>query len=255
MNELKKLQNAYKSGKLTKEQYEKAVKELLDEEELTQEEYDDALDFEPEEGSDKLIYSQADVDRVVLRKAQQKVKAILKEAGVETDDLSKKDFFPKLAELVKAGNGKGEPAADEKELAQLRAKADKYEKLKAKTETLELENSVIKTAGKFSPYNVSQVVRALNLDYKDLLEYDDESGVLDQKSVVKAVKRIVAAEPNLFQNPEGTEEGGGANDDEPGKFKSKPPGGAGGGSGNKEAEKLAKKKAEALAMLGIGQTK
>ncbi|AYP68439.1 hypothetical protein HWB91_gp69 [Bacillus phage vB_BboS-125] len=254
MNELKKLQNAYKAGKLSKEQYQKAVKDLLDEEELTQEEYDDAVDFDPKGDDDTAIYSQADVDRIVLRKAQQKVKQILKDAGVDVDSIPKKDLFTKLAEVVKDGNAAGEGTVDQKELADLRTKVKGVDDLKATNQKLAVENAVLKAAGKYQPYNANQVVRALNMDYADLLEYDDETGAIIQKSVDKALKRIATAEPNLFQAPEGEgTEGGGNNDDDlgGGTFKGKPPGGAGTGGSNKEAEKLAKKKAEALAMLGI----
>lgn len=252
MNELKKLQNAYKAGKLTKEQYQKAVKDLLDEEELTQEEYDDAVDFDPKGDDDTAIYSQADVDRIVLRKAQQKVKQILKDAGVDVDSIPKKDLFTKLAEVVKNGNAAGEGTVDQKELADLRTKVKGVDDLKASNQKLAVENAVLKAAGKYQPYNANQVVRALNMDYADLLEYDDESGAIIQKSVDKALKRIATAEPNLFQTPEGNE-GGGNNDDDlgGGTFKGKPPGGAGAGGGNKDAEKQAALKKQALEMLGI----
>ena len=255
MNELKKLQNAYKAGKLTKEQYQKAVKELLDEEELTQEEYDDAVEFDPKGDDDTAIYSQADVDRIVLRKAQQKVKQILKDAGVDVNDLPKKDLFTKLAEIVKNGNAGDDLTVDQKELADLRNKVKGLGDLTATNQKLAVENAVLKAAGKYQPYNANQVVRALNLDYSDLLEYDDETGALNQKSVEKALKRIAAAEPNLFKTPEGEEGGeggnGGTDPGTGGGFKGKPPGGAGAGGSNKDAEKQAALKKQALELLGI----
>lgn len=248
MKELKKLQDAYKAGKLTKEQYSKAVKDLLDEEELTQEEYDEAVDYDPKGDDDTAIYSQADVDRIVLRKAQQKVKQILKDAGVDVESVPKKDLFTKLAELAKNGNAGDELTVDQKELADLRTKVKGLDDLTATNQKLAVENAVLKASGKYQPYNANQVVRALNLDYTDLLEYDDETGTLNQKSVDKALKRIATAEPNLFKTPEG-ESGAGGTDNQ-GGFKGKPPGGAGAGGGN-DAEKQAQLKANALAMLGI----
>lgn len=251
MNDLKKLQADYKAGKLTKAQYEEAVKELLDDEEIDQEQHDEALEYDPadDEGGDKPIYTQADMDRVVVKKARQLVKQQLKNAGVELEGVKPKDLLAKVVELVQAGTTAAENEGDlQKEVQQLRAKAAKLDETSSSLKAAVVENAVLKSAGKYSPVSPAQVVRALNADYKDLLEYDEDSGALIPKSVDKALKRIKEAEPNLFQNT--PDEGGGEpGTDDSGNFQGKPPGG---GSGNsKDADKLAAKKKEALELMGV----
>lgn len=252
MNELKKLQAAYKAGKLTKEQYTAKVKELLEDGEISQEEHDQAQEFDPAGDDDKAIYSQADVDRIVARKATSMVRKALKEAGVEID-ADNKTLLSKVAELVKAGEGKN-PSELEKEVAQLRKQVAKLPDLEAANKRLTVEAAVLKVANKYNPVNPAQVVRALNADYADLLEYDDESGALKEQSVVKAIKRIAEAEPNLFNKAPG--EGNGEGDGDGGEggqkssFQGKPPGGTGEG-GSKPGDKNQAKVNAALELMGI----
>jgi hypothetical protein len=260
MNKLKKLQADYRAGKLTKVQYDAAVKALLDDEELTQEEHDDALEFDPEEGgSEKPIYTQADMDATVVKKARQMVKKAAKEAGIELTDVAPRDLINHIAGLAATGSGKQKDS--DKEVVELRRKASLYDQLEPQNKALVVENAVLKAAGKLNPVNPAQVVRALNADYSGLLEFDDETGALDPKSVTKAIKRIAEAEPNLFNNPDGGEEGEGGTGGEGGQgsnFSGKPPGGAGAGTGSggdKQQQKLAAQKAAALEMLGITKDK
>jgi len=107
MGKLRKLQERYLKGELTKAQYEAECKKLLDDEILDQDAYDDALDYDPDYERPK--YSQADVDSTVAKKAVKMVRKALKDAGVtvEADD---KTLLSKVAEtvlLVKA-TAKGE---------------------------------------------------------------------------------------------------------------------------------------------------
>ena len=48
MGKLRKLQERYLKGELTKAQYEAECKKLLDDEILDQDAYDDALDYDPD---------------------------------------------------------------------------------------------------------------------------------------------------------------------------------------------------------------
>ena len=86
MGKLRKLQERYLKGELTKAQYEAECKKLLDDEILDQDAYDDALDYDPDYERPK--YSQADVDSTVAKKAVKMVRKALKDAGVtvEADD-------------------------------------------------------------------------------------------------------------------------------------------------------------------------
>lgn len=257
MDKLKRLQKQYTDGKITKAQYEAAVADLLDDEELTQDEHDEAVDFEPEDEGGKAIYTQKDVDGFVMKKARVLVKKALREAGVDIDDVKPQEMLAKFTELAAAGAGKN--AATDDELKSLRKKAARADELESKFEGLTVENAVLKGAGKYNPVNPAQVVRALNADYRDMLEYDEETGILDPKSVQKAIRRIAESEPNLFHTANQEED---REDDEPGTagnqqqgtdFKGKTPGGAGGGSdkSTKEAAKLASQKAKALELMGL----
>lgn len=248
MDKLKELQAKLKEGKITQDEYNKQLKALLDASTIDQDEYDAAEDFEAGDPGDKLIYSQNDLDRVVKKKANQDIRKALKNAGVDLDGVSNKQIPEKLVELAKAGLDKG-GTADEKELGELRRKAEKADKLEAEKKGLSLENAVLKAAGKYNPVNPNQVVRALT-DYSDLLDYFDD-GVLDPKSVDKALKRITEVEPNLFKKPDGEgddEDDQGTEDD----FKGKPPGGAG-STNNKGNKKHEANKARAMEYLNLSK--
>lgn len=253
MGKLKKLQEKYLKGEITKAQYEEEVKKLLDDEILDQDAYDDALDYDPE--YEKPKYSQADVDSTVAKKAVKMVRKALKDAGV-TIDADDKTLLSKVAETIKNGssgtdNGTGGSLIDEAELTELRNKAAKVDSLVSQCRKLNIENAVLKEAGKYNPVNPTQVVRAISADYLDAIEFDDETGTADAKSVARAIRKVHDAEPNLFKtidSPDGTENGGTGST---GGFRGKGPGGVG---GTKDAE-LEKKKAQALELLGIKKEK
>lgn len=243
MGKLKKLQESYLKGEITKAQYNTEVKKLLEDETLDQDSYDEALEYDPE--NDRPQYSQAEVDGMIAKRALRMVKKTLKDAGVniEADD---KTFLSKVAEQLKGGkkqDGTATTATDE-EVATLRTQADKAKTLTERIKDLVVENAVLKEVGKHNPVNPTQVVRALRLDYMGDIDYDDETGEVDAKSVSRALKKVHESEPNLFKAVEddpGTTK--------PGDFKGKGPGGGTGGSGKDHDAK----KAQALAMLGIKQ--
>jgi hypothetical protein len=255
MDKLKRLQKQYAAGKLTDAQYKAALADLLDDEEVTQEEHDEALDFEPEDDGGKPIYTQADVDGFVVKKARALVKKALRDAGVDVSDVKQQEIIAKAAELAAAGVGKS--TAGDEELKALRKKAAAYDEVAPTVNDLKVENAVLKTAQKYNPINPAQVVRAIKSDYADLLEYDDESGALDIKSVHKAMKRITEVEPNLFNTAGAGSEEDEDLEDKGTDFSGKPPGNAGGASSKsqKEAAKLAADKAAALAMMGLSTNK
>jgi hypothetical protein len=262
MNKLKKLQKDYQAGKLTEEQYKAKLQELLDGEDIDQDQHDEALEFDPEEGGgEKLIYSQADMDAAIIKKARALVRKELRDAGVDVSEIKPQELLAKVAEMAAAGSGKEKET--DKELLGLRKKAAAYDALEPANKALTIENAVLKAAGKLNPVNPAQVVRALNADYADLLDFDEETGQLDPKSVSKAIKKIAEVEPNLFKtatNDEDQDEDDeleGGEGGQGGTFSGKAPGGAGGGTTKqtKEAAKLAAGKAAALEMLGIKQEK
>lgn len=251
MGKLRKLQERYLKGELTKAQYEAECKKLLDDEILDQDAYDDALDYDPDYERPK--YSQADVDSTVAKKAVKMVRKALKDAEVtvEADD---KTLLSKVAETIKNGSsGKGDgeggsgSSIDETELSNLKTKAAKVDDLTAQCKKLLIENAVLKEAGKYNPVNPAQVVRAISADYLDSIEFDEENGTADAKSIARAIRKVHDAEPNLFK-PAGDDgdDGNGAGGSGNG-FRGKGPGGAG---STKNGE-LEAKKAEALEMLGI----
>nr|WP_150959620.1 hypothetical protein [Aneurinibacillus sp. XH2] len=85
---------------------------------------------------------------------------------------------------------------------------------------LAIENAVLRQASPLQPHNTRHIARALeDPEYSALLEYDglDE---LNPTSVNRALKRLAAAEPFLFQKPEAAE------DLEDGRFRGKSPGGS-----------------------------
>lgn len=245
MGKLRKLQEKYLKGELTKAQYEVEVKKLLNEEILDQDTYDEALEYDPEH--EKPQYSQADVDAIVAKRAVRMVKKALKDAGVniEADD---KTLLTKVAEQLKGGNkqdgNKAEGVTDE-DLANLRTQAEKAKTLSDRVKDLIVENAVLKEAGKYNPVNPTQVVRALRLDYMDAIDYDEDTGEVDVKSVSRALKKVHESEPNLFKSVEDTDPEADKGND----FKGKGPGGGAGGGGKDHDAK----KAQALAMLGINK--
>lgn len=263
MEALKRLQAQYKAGKLTKQQYEAKLAELLEAEDITQEQHDTAKDFDPDDdGANKPIYSQAEVDAIVVKKAKNIVRKVLKDAGVDLTGVDNRNILDEAGKLVKAGLGK---KVDDSELAK------ENEKLKKQLATsgdaagqlrdLRLENAVYKAlgGGKFKAINPAQVVRALKADYADLIEFDEDTGNVVNKSIEKAVRRVAESEPNLFHAPEDGDDGEGDGDDgtdpngkrngDDGKgFRGKPPGG--GNPPSKNAAYEVNKKA-GLVLLGI----
>lgn len=250
MGKLRKLQEKYLKGEITKTQYEEEVKKLLDDDILDQDAYDDALDYDPE--YEKPKYSQADVDSTVAKKAVKMVRKALKDAGV-TIDADDKTLLSKVAETIKAGSsGSGDgTTVDEAELTELRNKAAKVDSLVSQCRKLNIENAVLKEAGKYNPVNPTQVVRAISADYLDAIEFDDETGTADAKSVARAIRKVHDAEPNLFKTVDSQDDTGNGGTGSTGGFRGKGPGGTG---GTKDAE-LAEKKAQALEMLGIKKEK
>ena len=244
MGKLRKLQEKYLKGEITKAEYDAQVRQLLTDEIIDQEQVDEALEYDPEH--EKPQYSQADVDAMITTKAIRMVRKALKDAGVDIE-ADNKTLLSKVAETIKTGSNKkdgddskGDNKATDEELATLRKQADRAKTLGERVKDLVVENAVLKEAGKYNPVNPVQVVRALRLDYMDGIDYDDETGEVDTKSVSRALKKVHESEPNLFKVTE--------NDDtDNNDFKGKGPGGgAGGGSKDHDA-----KKAQALEMLGI----
>ena len=244
MGKLRKLQEKYLKGEITKAEYDAQVRQLLTDEIIDQEQVDEALEYDPEH--EKPQYSQADVDAMITTKAIRMVRKALKDAGVDIE-ADNKTLLSKVAETLKTGStkkdgddGKGDNKATDEELATLRKQADRAKTLGERVKDLVVENAVLKEAGKYNPVNPVQVVRALRLDYMDGIDYDDETGEVDTKSVSRALKKVHESEPNLFKVTE--------NDDtDNNDFKGKGPGGgAGGVSKDHDA-----KKAQALEMLGI----
>jgi len=255
MKKLQRLQKQLSEGKITQAQYEAAVADLLEDEDITQEEHDEALEFEPEDDdAEKPIYTQKELDATVVKKARALVKKAARDAGIDLSDKKPQEIIDAVMELATAGTGK-EKETDQ-EIKELRKQAALAKALEATNGKLTIENAVLKGATKFKPVNPAQVVRALHADYADLLEYDDETGILDPKSVTKALQRIAKVEPNLFHTAADDEdlEDEIADDleDKPG-FKGKSPGGAGTGGTKKkqQAAKLETNKQEMLALMGI----
>lgn len=65
-----------------------------------------------------------------------------------------------------------------------------------------IENAVLQHAADLQPVNPGQVVLALNTDYADLLDFNEDTGQLTAQSVKRALKRLAENEPNLFHSPE-----------------------------------------------------
>lgn len=242
------LQEKYKKGELKKAQYLAELAKLVESKAITQEEMDDATDYNPEE--DKPIYTQADVDGMVARKAAQQIRKILKDAGVEID-ANNKDLSGKIVELVKVGAGKME-APKGAEVEALKVKAGKVDSMAADVKALRLENALLKTFAKpgYNPVSQAAVVALIKSDYAHLIEYrDEDTGEIDTKSVDRIVKRMQLDEPTLFKTAEGDDNKnkGGEGDG----FRGKGPGGSGSsGSGDKNHDT---NKARALEMMGLGK--
>jgi len=197
------------------------------------------------------------MDAAIIKKARALVRKELRDAGVDISEIKPQELLAKVAEMAAAGSGKEKET--DKEILNLRKKAALADTLETSNKALTIENAVLKAAGKLNPVNPAQVVRALNADYADLLDFDEETGQLDPKSVNKAIKKIAEVEPNLFKTATKEEEQDEDDDQDDleggqgGNFSGKPPGGAGAGTGKqkKEADKLAAGKAAALELLGI----
>ena len=244
---IKRLQTKLQAGKITAEEYAEQLAELLEDELVSQEEHDEAKEFEVDDPNDKPIYSQADFDRSIVAKARQMVKKALTTKGVDLEKVDKKELLDHFADLALQGQKKGNLSVDEQELAALQVKAKAAETLQPKIQQLTIENAVLKAAGKYNPVNPKQVVRALD-DYSDLLEYDDDD-VIVGKSVETALAKLAKTEPNLFKAVDETTPPTGDDNPPAGGPKGKPPGGSTPPPGGKK--KNEDLKAQALDMLGI----
>lgn len=254
---IKQLQQQYKDGKITKAQYLAKLKELLDGETIDQAEYDEAKDFDPEE--EKPIYTQADVDSFIAKKASQQLKKICRDAGIDIDGVANKDLVSHVTNVLKNGAGKpgdknNQPSSEE--LTKLQKAAGKVEGLSKRVKDLSIENAILKNlGGDFKAVNPLQVVRSIMYDYKDLIEIDEDGDEIkiDRKQVTRALSRVKEAEPNLFEAGEGDDEGangGGKQQNQGHNFQSKGPGGTNKplNAKDKEYERL---KAEGLAAMGV----
>jgi hypothetical protein len=75
-----------------------------------------------------------------------------------------------------------------------------------KANRLAIENAVLRQAAPLNPFKTKQVVLALeDREYAEMLEYDDQDE-LNPASVNRALKRLAAAEPNLFYSPDKAKE-------------------------------------------------
>ncbi|GKU79298.1 hypothetical protein [Paenibacillus sp. L3-i20] len=253
MDWLKKLQERYRAGKITKDVYDAKVAEGLEDEVINQEEHDAALKFDPKapEGGE-LIYSQEDVDRIVVTKSRTLLRKELKAAGIELD-VDNKGLMAHVVNLVKGEKGK-EGVVTEVELATLRKDASKAKALGDQLKNLTLENAVLRNVGgQYTPVNPNQVVRALR-DYADEIEYD-EYDVPEKRSVELVLRKLAKAEPNLFKSPEDDDnDNNGVDDDKnganSGRLSGKTPGG--GASGGKPANKSKEDAALAAMLSSVG---
>lgn len=250
--QIKRLQKLLNDGKIDLQEYKEQLQELLDDEIIKQDDFDKAKDFEPESDDDKAIYSQADVDRMIMVKARKLVKKSLTDAGVDLEGVDNKDLLNTFGSLALQGQKKGGLSLDEKQINDLQKKAKAFDELEPQLKGLSLENAVLKAAGTYNPVSPKQVVRALD-DYKTYLEFDEDDNLVP-KSVDKALKKLAEAEPNLFQSKDGNESGEGGTDPNAGggtNLSGKAPGGTGGGNPQDKDKKHAANKARALEMLGI----
>jgi hypothetical protein len=251
--QIKRLQKLLSEGKIDQAEYTEQLQELLDDKIVTQEDFDGAKDFKPEGDDDKLIYSQEDVDRMIITKARKMVKKALTDAGVDLEGVDNKEILNTFGTLALQGQKKGGLSVDEKQLADLQKKAKAFDDLQPQVKGLTIENAVLKAAGTYNPLNPKQVVRALE-DYKEYLEYDEDD-VLVPKSVEKALKKLAEAEPNLFKpaaagDDDNDDDQQGGQQQGGGSFQGKPPGN-GSGTGDKSQKKQDQLFKESLEMLGI----
>jgi hypothetical protein len=203
MNKIKALQKRLEKEEITKAEYAAQLQDLLDDEAIDQDAFDEAKDFEPEE--DEKIYSQAEMDAAILMKARTMVKKELKKAGYDLTDVQNKDLLSEVSKIAQIAKEKGNLDASEQEIADLRNAAKSAEKLQGTVGRLTIENTVLKSAGKYNPVNPAQIVRALNADYADKLEYDEDEQLIPA-SVDRALKAVQKAEPNLFAAPANPDE-------------------------------------------------
>lgn len=243
MDKIKVLQEKYRKGELTKAQYLSELAKLVESKDISQDEMDDATDFNPE--ADKPIYTQADVDGMIARKATQQLRKILKDAGVEVD-ATNKDLPAKVVDMVKIGAGKM-AVPEGAEVDALKSKAGKVETLTAEMKTLRMENAVLKTIGKYKPVSPTAVIALMKSDYSSLIDYlDEETGEIDVKSVDRAFKRMQLDEPTLFASEDEGNKG-----DKGGNFRGKGPGGAGAAAGDDKGHDA--NKARALEIMGLNK--
>ena len=248
MRKLKELQAQLKAGTITKAQYTAEVRKLLDADILDQEAHDEALTFDPD--ADKPIYTQEEVDAMIVTKSVKLVRKALKDAGIEVD-ADNKTLLSKVVDLAKIGSGKMEPPKGE-EAEALKKAAGKAGTLAADNKQLKLENALLKNVGKHNPVGLNAVVRALSSDYKHLIDIDDESGDVDIKTLERAITKLKVDEPYLFKAEDdnnGGEEGKGGGNTK--GFQGKGPGG--GSGSDKGLKDQDAKKAKMLEMMGIKQ--
>ena len=148
-----------------------------------------------------------------------------------------------VEQLKAAKSGKNDDPNNEQDAEALTTAKTRIVTLESKIKDLSIENAVLREAGTYNPVNPTQVVRAIRSDYMDDIDYDDETGDVDKKSVGRVLKRVSVAEPNLFktkdENPDQDRQG----------LKSKGPGGGTGGADDKTDEKVK----SALSLMGIAK--
>lgn len=251
MKRLKRLQEQLKAGKISHEEYLEQIQELLDDEMITEEQHTEAKAVEAPKGDDDLKYSQEDVDKIVKKKAEALIKKAYRNAGLEVP--KGQDLTEAVTEALKAGDTAGKNDTElAKEVTRLKGELSKSAGSAGKLASLQRENAILKVAGEYQPHNVARVVAALD-DYEDLLDYDDETGKLDPKSVKRVLGKIVKAEPYLFKT-DGADGGaggeGGEGAGEQGKGDDVKGKGPGGGSGGETDEKVTKDLAAARELMG-----
>lgn len=167
---LETLQENYRSGNWTREQYEYRLKVLLMAGDLDCEEHEAALKFNPRHLEESLAsHSSQDMQRMAYHVARRLLRQQLNQAGVNLD-VGNKALIAAVVELAQAG-------------------------LKARELALELE--VWKTSDKFHPIQPAQIVRALEQNAAQL-RLDASTGLPTSESVREAISKLAIEEPNLF---------------------------------------------------------